>query len=197
MPRRSPSFPAIELSWPLMWALLAGPFLAAGVLLVAAGVPKLADPMPLVRAVRQAGLPTGRTSIRLVALAETAVGVYAVAAPGRASALLTALAYLVFTAFVARALARGSALGSCGCFGKPDTPPTRTHLVVTGAIVALAAAIAVDPPAHPWASFDATGLTTLAFAGVLAFLTWMVLAVLPGLSPRVIRAAATSPNRGD
>jgi hypothetical protein len=179
-----------------MWALLAGPFLAAGVLLVAAGVPKLADPMPLVRAVRQAGLPGGRTSIRLLALAETVVGAYALVAPGRVSALLMALAYVVFTAFVARALARGGVLGSCGCFGKPDTPPTRTHLVVTGVIVAVAAAVALDPPVHAWASFGATGLTTLAFAGVLAFLTWMVLAVLPGLSPRVIRAAA-SPIRGD
>jgi hypothetical protein len=180
-----------------MWALLAGPFLAAGVLLVAAGVPKLADPMPLVRAVRQAGLPAGRTSIRLVALAETAVGLYAVVAPGRVSALLVALAYLVFTAFVARALSRGGVLGSCGCFGKPDTPPTRTHLVVTGAVVAVATAVAVDPPVRPWTTVGPTGLTALAFAGVLAFLAWMVLAVLPGLSPKVIRAAATSPTRGD
>jgi hypothetical protein len=172
-----------------MWALLAGPFLAAGVLLVAAGVPKLVDPMPLVRAVRQSGLPAGRTSIRLVALAEVAVGLYALVAPGRVSALLTALAYLVFTAFVARALARGGVLGSCGCFGKPDTPPTRTHLVVTGAIVVVAAAVALDPPVSPWATLGATSLTTVAFAGVIAFLAWMVLAVLPGLSPRVIRAA--------
>jgi hypothetical protein len=178
-----------------MWALLAGPFLAAGVLLVAAGVPKLADPMPLVRAVRLAGLPAGRTSIRLVALAETAVGGYAVVAPGRVSGFLTAIAYLVFTAFVARALSRGGVLGSCGCFGKPDTPPTRTHLVVTGAIVAVATAVALSPPARPWAAAGATGLTTLAFAGVLAFLTWMVLAVLPGLSPTLIRAAATGPTR--
>jgi hypothetical protein len=180
-----------------MWALLAGPFLAAGVLLVAAGVPKIRDPMPLVRAVRQSGLPAGRTSIRLVALAETLVGLYALAAPGRLSGLLTALAYLVFTAFVARALARGGVLGSCGCFGKPDTPPTRTHLVVTGAIVALAGAVALDPPGNPWASVTATTITTVAFAAVLAFLAWMVLAVLPGLSPRVLRAAASSRTRGE
>lgn len=180
-----------------MWALLAGPFLAAGVLLVAAGVPKIIDPMPLIRAVRQAGLPAGRTSIRLLALAETLVGSYALVAPGRASGLLVALAYLVFTVFVARALARGGVLGSCGCFGKPDTPPTRTHLVVTGVIVAVAGAVALDPPAGPRASVGATDLTTLAFAGLLAFLAWMVLAVLPGLSPKVIRAAATHRTRGD
>lgn len=180
-----------------MWALLAGPFLAAGVLLVAAGMPKLVDPMPLVRAVRQTGLPAGRTSIRLVALAETGVGLYALIAPGRVSGLLTAMAYLVFTAFVARALARGGVLGSCGCFGKPDTPATRTHLVVTGAIVAVAGAVALDPPAGPWALVDATTLTTGAFAGVIAFLAWTVLAILPGLSPKVIRAAATGRTRGE
>jgi hypothetical protein len=180
-----------------MWALLAGPYLAAGVLLVAAGVPKIHDPMPLVRAVRQSGLPAGRFSIRLVALAETLIGFYALLAPGRVSGLLTALAYLVFTAFVARALARGGVLGSCGCFGKPDTPPTRTHLVVTGAIVAVAGAVALDPPASPWASVGATAVTNLALAAVIAFLAWMVLAVLPSLSPKVIRAAATSRTRGD
>jgi hypothetical protein len=180
-----------------VWALLAGPFLAAGVLLVAAGVPKLVDPMPLVRAVRTSGLPAGRASIRLVALTETAVGLYALVAPGRISGLLTALAYLVFTAFVARALARGGVLGSCGCFGKPDTPPTRMHLVVTAAIVGVAAAVALDPPVSPWASVDAASLATVAFAGLIAFLAWMVLAVLPGLSPRVIRAAgATDRTRG-
>ena len=178
-----------------MWALLAGPFLAAGVLLVMAGVPKLVDPMPLVRAVRQAGLPAGRTSIRLVALAETAVGLWAVIAPGRASAALTALAYLVFTVFVARALATGGVLGSCGCFGKPDTPPTRTHLAVTGAIVAVAGAVAVEPPASPWSSIGGATLTTVALAGVIAFLAWMVLAVLPGLSPAAIRAAGTTDRR--
>jgi hypothetical protein len=179
-----------------MWGLLAGPFLAAGVLLVAAGVPKLADPMPLVRAVRQAGLPAGRISIRLVALAETLVGLYALVAPGRASGLLMALAYLVFTAFVANALARGGVLGSCGCFGKPDTPPTRTHLVVTGVIVLVAGAVAMDPPAGPWGSVSAATLTTVAFAAVIAFLAWMVMAVLPSLSPNVIRAA-TGRRRGD
>ncbi len=175
-----------------MWALLAGPFLAAGVLLVAAGVPKIVDPMPLVRAVRLSGLPAGRTSIRLVALAEIVVGLYALAAPGRMSGMLTALAYLVFTAFVARALARGGVLGSCGCFGKPDTPPTRTHLVLTGAIVVVATAVALDPPVSPWAGAGATTLTTVAFAGVIAFLAWMIMAVLPGLSPAVIRAAGTT-----
>ena len=180
-----------------MWALLAGPFLAAGVLLVAAGVPKVVDPMPLVRAARQSGLRAGRTSIRLVALTETAVGLYALIAPGRLSGVLTALAYLVFTAFVARALARGGVLGSCGCFGKPDTPPTRTHLVVTGAIVAVAGAVALDPPAGPWTDVRATSLSTVAFAFVLAFLAWMVLAVLPALSPKVIRAAATGRTGGE
>jgi hypothetical protein len=180
-----------------MWALLAGPFLAAGVLLVAAGVPKILDPMPLVRAVRQSGLPAGRTSIRLLALAETAVGLYAVITPSRVSGLLTALAYLVFTAFVARALASGGVLGSCGCFGKADTPPTRTHLVVTSAIVAVAAAVAVDPPASPWGSLTTATFTTVALAAVIAFLAWTVMAVLPGISPKVIRAAATSRTGGE
>src|SRR4051794_8351180 len=39
-------------SVPPMWQILAAPYLAAAVLLVVAGVPKVADPMPLVRALR-------------------------------------------------------------------------------------------------------------------------------------------------
>ena len=75
-------------------------------------------------------------------------------APGRLSAALVAAAYLVFTAFVARVLTRGGVLGSCGCFGKPDTPATRTHLALTGVAALTALAVAIDPPAGVWSDVD-------------------------------------------
>ena len=47
-----------------MWDTAAGPFLAAAGLLVVAGVPKVADPLPLVRALRAAGMPVPRLLVR-------------------------------------------------------------------------------------------------------------------------------------
>jgi hypothetical protein len=174
-----------------MSGLLAAPFLASAALLVVAGVPKVRDPLPLVRAVRTAGLPLGRTSVRVLAALEVLVGVWAVAAPGRLVAGLVAAAYLVFTAFVLWTLRRGGFLTSCGCFGKADTPPTRSHAFVTGAAAVGAALVAADPAAGTWLSSttsagDVAG--TLALAGLLGFLAWQVLAVLPTTAPAAIRS---------
>ncbi len=96
-----------------MWDVLAGPFLAAGGLLVAGGLPKLRDPLPLVRALRSARLPAGGPFVRGLAAAEVVLGVAAVLAPGRVTAALVALAYLVLavlpatTAAVVRGLPKG------------------------------------------------------------------------------------------
>ncbi len=171
-----------------MWDLAAGPFLAAAGLLVVAGVPKLRDPLPLVRALRAAGVPVGRHLVRVFAAAEVVVGGWALVAPGRLSALLVAAAYLVFTAFVARVLTRGGVLGSCGCFGKPDTPATRTHAALTGVAALTAVAVAIDPPRGVWTDVDTAGLTTAGLAVVIAFLAWQLMAVLPTTSPAAIRS---------
>jgi hypothetical protein len=170
-----------------MWDLAAGPFLAAAGLLVVAGVPKLVDPLPLVRAVRAAGMPVGRHLVRAFAAAEVAAGVCALAVPGRSSAIPVAAAYLLFTGFVVRVLARGGVLGSCGCFGTPDTPATRTHVVLTAAAFLTALAVALDPPASAWAGLGGAGLTTIGLAAVIGFLAWQVMAVLPTTSAAAIR----------
>ena len=175
-----------------MWELLAGPFLAAAGLLVVAGVPKVLDPLPLVRAMRTAGLPVHRHLVRGFAVAEVALGAWALIAPGRYAAGLVAAAYLGFTAFVARVLTRGGVLGSCGCFGKPDTPATRTHLGLTALAALTALAVAVAPPTGAWSDVDAATVTTAGFAVVLGFLAWMVMAVLPTTSPAAIRTTSTT-----
>ena len=172
-----------------MWDLAAGPFLAAAGLLVVAGVPKIVDPLPLVRALRAAGMPAGRLLVRAFAVAEVGVGGWALTAPGRLSAALVAAAYLVFTAFVARVLGRGGVLGSCGCFGKPDTPATRSHLALTAVAALTALAVAVDAPVRVWSAVDTAGLTTAGLAVVIGFLAWQVMAVLPTTSPIAIRSS--------
>jgi hypothetical protein len=182
-----------------MWDLAAGPFLAAAGLLVVAGVPKIVDPLPLVRALRGAGVPAGRLLVRAFAIAEVVVGGWALAVPGRVSASLVAAAYLVFTAFVARVLGRGGVLGSCGCFGKPDTPATRSHLALTSLAALAAAAVGVDSPVGAWSDLDAATLTTAGLAVVIGFLAWQVMAVLPTTSPAAIRSSVaptrTSPGK--
>jgi hypothetical protein len=181
-----------------MWDVAAGPFLAAAGLLVVAGVPKLSDPLPLVRALRQAGMPAGRLLVRAFALGEVAVGVWALLDPSRLSAALVAAAYLLFTAFVVRVLRRGGVLGSCGCFGKADTPATRTHVALTAAAALAAAVVAADPPASVWTS-PAGGLATTtalaALAAVIAFLAWQVMAVLPTTTAAAVRTAFRTSDR--
>lgn len=170
-----------------MWDLAAGPYLAAAGLLVVAGVPKLSDPLPLVRALRQSGLPGSRLLVRAFAAVEVAVGVWAVVMPSRLSAALVAAAYLLFTVFVVRVLRRGGILGSCGCFGKPDTPATRTHAALTAAASLAAAIVAAAPPAAPWSGPAGDLVATAGLAALVGFLAWQVMAVLPTTTPAAIR----------
>ena len=185
-----------------MWDALAGPYLAAAGLLVLAGVPKVADPSPLVRALRSAGLTVrpapGALLVRSFAVAEVVVGAWAVVAPGRVVSVLVAAAYLVFTAFVALVLARGGVLGSCGCFGKPDTPPSRTHLALTAVAALVAAAVAAAPPADPWGATAGTGVlvTTAGLAALIGFLAWMAMAVLPTTTAAAVRSATRTSSKG-
>ncbi|MGN6301844.1 MAG: MauE/DoxX family redox-associated membrane protein [Angustibacter sp.] len=181
-----------------MGNLALGPFLAAAALLVLAGLPKLADPSSLVLALRSVGLPARPVLGRLLAAGEVAVGVLALVAPGRVSGLLVAVAYLAFTAFVAVALTRGGVLASCGCFGRPDTPPTRSHLVVTAVLAASGVAVAWAPPDPVWsaaAQRPATLVTLVGFAALIAALAYLAIAVLPTVSPAAVRSAS-APRRG-
>lgn len=181
-----------------MGNLALGPFLAAAALLVLAGVSKLGDPSSLVLALRSVGLPARPALGRLLAAAEIAVGGVALAAPGRLSGALVATAYLAFTAFVALALTRGGVLASCGCFGRPDTPPTRSHLAVTVVLAASGAAMAWAPPDSAWstaAQQPATLATLVGFAALLAALAYLALAILPTVTPAAVRSTS-APRRG-
>ena len=164
--------------------VVAAPYLAAALLLVVAGVAKALDPLSLVRALRSAGLavraPLLSRFVRVAAVFEAAVGAVAVVAPSRTAALAVAASYAGFTLFVLQALRSGSPLASCGCFGKADTPPTRLHALVTGAL-ALAALVAADRPGVD------IGVGLVVVTGVLAYLTYLVLAVLPLVAQRATR----------
>ena len=181
-----------------------GPYLAAAALLVLAGLPKLRDPSSLVRALRSV-LPARTPSRglaggfgRALALGEVVLGTWALVAPSRLTGGLLALAYAAFSGFVALALRRGGVLASCGCFGRTDTPPTRTHLVVTALLALSGLLVALAPPGSAWsriADHPATGAAAVGFAALVGVLAYLAIAVLPSVTPAAVRSA-TAPKRG-
>jgi len=164
---------------------LAGPFLASAVLLVAAGGAKVADPLPLVRALRSARLPANRSLVRAFALLEVGLGLSAVLVGSRVAAAGIALSYAAFTGFVMLARRRGGVLASCGCFGKADTPPTTIHVITTGALAVVGAAVAVRPLGNLPDLLSAQpggGLPLLIATAAVAGTAYLVLSLLPMLA---------------
>ena len=169
---------------------LAGPYLASAALLVAAGAAKVRDPLPLMRALVSAGVPSRPALaplVRVGAAVEIALGLLAIGTGSGIAAAGVALSYLAFTGFVLLALRRGGVLASCGCFGKADTPPTVLHVAVTGALALVAAVAAVRPlgslptllASSPW-----NGLPLLLASAAVAVTTYLVLSLLPLLRVR-------------
>jgi hypothetical protein len=134
-------------------ALVGLALIAAGVL-VAAGVAKAWRPDDTARALARRG-PEGRAAqgsswrqwrraVRAGALVEALVGLAALAAPGPVTVGLVALSYVAFSVVVLSALRRGGSLSSCGCFGRPDTPPTGVHLGLNLVLAGTSAAYALS-----------------------------------------------------
>ena len=110
----------------------AGPLYVFSGLIVVAGAMKIVQPSITGGALRQSGLPGSTIVVRALGAGEIAIGLTAIATGSPASAWLVAIAYAGFTAFVVNALVRDLPVGSCGCFGKEDTPPTWIHVGITG-----------------------------------------------------------------
>ncbi len=164
--------------------MLTGPFAAFALLLVVASGPKILRPYSTLRALTSLKLPASAAAVRLLGGAEVVVGVGALVSGGRLFAALVAASYLAFAAFVALALARGGVLASCGCFGKPDTPPTRLHLVVNATAAAVAVAVAATPGPAPLVALGAQPLAGLPFGVLVGCCTWfsyLALSALPTL----------------
>ena len=171
---------------------LAGPYLAGCILLVVAGCIKTARPADTARALveltgSRIGSGQAREVVRVLAAGEAAVGVAGLLLPGTVTAVLVSLSYAAFTAVVAVARRRGGPLATCGCFGQPDTPPTRTHLVLTVVVATSAASVAVTAVTEasplwtylrhqPW-----HGVPLVAEALVIAWLSWMAMTSLARL----------------
>jgi len=124
---------------------LIGPYLAACLLLMAAGTAKAVRPTDTARAVAAVvplALAPTRALVRAGAVAKAVIGAVALVHPSPVAAALVAASFSGFAAFVTVVLARGGPLASCGCFGRPDTPATKLHVVVNVLLAASAAAVA-------------------------------------------------------
>ena len=185
---------------------LIGPYLCGCLLLVGAGVAKLARPDDTARALaglapgrRTLALSTGRHLVRMGAGAEALLGLAALAAPRPITAGLVAASYLAFAAVVAVARRRGSPLASCGCFGRPDTPATAVHVGLNVLLGAAAVAVAVHPPASGRLSGVLSGhvawdVALLALVGVGTYLSWLAYGPLSSLA--AARQLVEAPARG-
>ena len=127
--------------------VMAGPFAIAAALLAIGGVMKAWRPQDTANALRGVGLPGSSLLVRVGGAVEAVIGATALITGGTVSAVLVALSYTVFLAFVVTALRRDVPVATCGCFGKVDTPPSRVHVAVNLAAVAAAVIVAVDPGA--------------------------------------------------
>jgi predicted MFS family arabinose efflux permease len=63
--------------------------------------------------------------------------------------LLVAASYLGFAAFVVAALRHGTMIGSCGCFGREDTPPHWSHVALNVVLAGVALALALQRDGAP------------------------------------------------
>ncbi len=148
----------------------------ASLLLVVAGVAKLADPYGTLEALGSLGLRISPLVVRAGAAAEAVVGAAALVLGGSLAAALVAASYLAFAAFVA-AGRRSPAASSCGCFGRHRARPSRRHALVNLAFAVGAATAAATGPASlgmlalrspGWAALDASIIGTGALLGVIA-----------------------------
>lgn len=120
--------------------------LLASSLLLLAGAMKVVDPAMTVGALRALRVPAGAGLVRAGAAAEGALGVAALVVGGRLLWVLVACSYAAFAVFVIAAIRAGTMVGSCGCFGREDTPPHWSHVVLNLAITLAVLAVAIWSP---------------------------------------------------
>jgi uncharacterized membrane protein YphA (DoxX/SURF4 family) len=160
---------------------------AGAVLLVIAGAQKLIDPWPAASALRQAKLPASRSLVRAGAGVEIVLGsLFLVMGTAVLSAAVAAV-YLAFAGFVVVAM-RAGVDGSCGCFGREDTPPSWLHVVANGVVAAAAVAYAVGDAGAPVDRLAELSLEAAVLAASTAVLAAVLVAVY-SVAPRTLAAA--------
>ena len=161
---------------------LTGPAVVLAALLALAGAQKLLDPTMTVGALRALRLPSSPLLVRIGSAAEVALGVGAIVVGGPVLWALVALSYLAFAAFVVAALRQGTMIGSCGCFGREETPPHPSHVAFNLGLTGLAVTVALVSPGPPMEAVieaPGEGAVVLALAGLALFLLQAAFVELP------------------
>jgi uncharacterized membrane protein YphA (DoxX/SURF4 family) len=160
-------------------------FFIAAALLVISGGSKLIDPAPTRGALAAADLPSGAWTAPVVGVIEIAAGIAGTVFGGPAS-MAVGIVYLGFAGFVALALLRRLPIQSCGCFGRPDTPPTWGHLVfnVISAAGAFALAVTGRIPLDTLTDQPLAAVPYLGFVALGVWVVYLLLAELPTLRVR-------------
>jgi hypothetical protein len=99
-------------------------------------------------------------------------------------ALLVATSFALFTMFVVVALVRHVPIGSCGCFGKVDTPPSLVHVGVNLGAVVTALAVAFGPGGgigDVLADQPLLGLPFLALVAIATYAAYLAMTLVPQL----------------
>lgn len=161
---------------------LTGPAIVVALLLVLAGAQKLLDPTMTVGALRALKVPASPFVVRAGSAVELALGVAALVVGGAGVWWAVAASYLAFGAFVVAALRKGTMIGSCGCFGREETPPHWSHVALNGALAAVAAATAIWSPGAPIdaiADHPGPAVGVLALSAVAVYLLYAAFVELP------------------
>jgi hypothetical protein len=165
---------------------ISGPFVIAAALLALAGAQKLVDPQNTVGALRALGLPSRGTLVRAGAAVELAIGVCALTVAHPLPALLVALSYVAFAMFVGTALRHGTMIGTCGCLGRAETPPSRVHVVINIGFGLVAIAWAARhrdiAPLDGLGGAPGNGIPFVLLAVLGVMLVYVVLTELPRLT---------------
>jgi hypothetical protein len=160
---------------------------AGAVLLVIAGAQKLIDPWPAASALRQAKLPASRSLVRAGAGVEIALGSLFLVMGTAVLSTAVAVVYLAFAVFVVVAMRTGVD-GSCGCFGREDTPPSWLHVVANGVVAVAAVVYAFGDGGAP---FDRLAEPSFEAAVLVAstVILGAVLIAMYSVAPRTLAAA--------
>ncbi|MGI9659654.1 MAG: MauE/DoxX family redox-associated membrane protein [Gaiellaceae bacterium] len=174
-----------------LFDLVSAPFLIAAGLLVVAGYAKIREPHGAARVVSALGIGLGLPAVRLLGVAEVALGVAAFASGTRWIAVALALAFALFGAIGIWLLVGPADLPSCGCLGALETPPSPLHVLLSVAGAGSAALAAVADPARIdtyLGSLPALGVPFLVAVGAGIAAAVLAMAYVPILASSYVGA---------
>ncbi len=145
--------------------VLAAPLYIATGVLILAGVAKSVRPSATAASLRELSIPSPLNSARILGVLEVLLGIGAIATGRPILWAGVGVSYTAFSLFVLWALGDKNRIGSCGCFGREDTPATIGHFVFNAVAAAIAFLAVVDPVAL--SDFDGSALETIVAIALL------------------------------